>query len=104
MVVVVVVIGAVLFIKLEMFEVKTYIFIHFRNKLQCGFNNKQMEEGEATVQERSSEGESINEAESSEIGKNISMWFVFHYGNIGRSVMYFFNSPTLSLIRMCILL
>ena len=54
MVVVVVVIGAVLFIKLEMFEVKTYIFIHFRNKLQCGFNNnKQMEEGEATVQERS---------------------------------------------------
>ena len=27
--------------------------IHFRNKLQYGFNNKQMEEDDATVQERS---------------------------------------------------
>ena len=45
-----------------------------------------------------SEGESINDTESSEIGKNMSMRFVFRYGNIGRSVMYFFTSPTLSLI------
>ena len=52
-----------------------------------------------------SEGESINDTESSEIGKNVSMQFVFRYGNIGRSVMYFFfNFPTLSLIRICILL
>ena len=50
-----------------------------------------------------SEGESTNDTESCEIGKNVSMWFVFRYGNIGRSVMYFFNSPTLFLIRMCIL-
>ena len=52
-----------------------------------------------------SEGESINDTESSEIGKNFTMQFVFRHGNIGRSVKYlFFNSPTLSLIRMCILL
>ena len=45
-----------------------------------------------------SEGESINDTESSEIGKNMSMRFVFRYGNIGRSVMYFVNSPTLYLL------
>ena len=51
-----------------------------------------------------SEGESINDTESSEIGKNMSVRFVSRYGNIGRSVIHFLNSPTLSLIRMCILL
>ena len=50
-----------------------------------------------------SEGKFIYDTESSESGKNVSMWFVFHYGNIGRSVIYFFNSPTLSLTRICIL-
>ena len=41
--------------------------IHFRNKLQCGFNNKQVEEGEATVQERSG---SIQEKEDWSKEKN----------------------------------
>ena len=52
-----------------------------------------------------SEGKSFNDAASSEIGKNFTMQFVFRNGNIGWSLKYFFfNSSTLSLIRMCILL
>ena len=37
-----------------------------------------------------SEGESINDTDSSEIGKNVTLQFVFRYGDIGRSARYFF--------------
>ena len=37
-----------------------------------------------------SEGESINDTESSEIEKDVAMWFIFRYGNIGQ---YFFLIP-----------
>ena len=41
-----------------------------------------------------SEGESTNDTESCEIGKNVSMWFVFRYGTLdGRSCIFLIPRP-----------